>query len=173
VTSNSASGGRLILRFTRRKLSPSPFWAAQTIPETSPSPLAARWRVPHRHQPGIAAAEKCPAASKRFGTNPRKIKRKIQGWIVQPAQFRSRKKNIRSSSKFMADLFADYGDRFDYRKASLGSARLRRAFTPNPRGSTSYGEEFANPHPSRRIPATTSTISNSGVDAVVAQRLRR
>lgn len=95
-----------------------------------------------------------------------KDKRKIQGWIVYPPDFDSRKK-YPLILQIHGGPFSDYGDRFDFEKqvwASLGYVVL---YT-NPRGSTSYGEEFANLiH--HAYPGDDFYDLNSGVDAVLAK----
>ncbi len=63
--------------------------------------------------------------------------------------------------------FADYGDRFDFEKQVL-AARGYVVVYVNPRGSTSYGEEFANLiH--HAYPGDDFDDLNSGVDAVIAK----
>jgi dipeptidyl aminopeptidase/acylaminoacyl peptidase len=63
--------------------------------------------------------------------------------------------------------FGDYGDRFDFEKQVWASMGYVVLYT-NPRGSTSYGEEFANLiH--HAYPGDDFADLNSGVDAVVAK----
>src|SRR5260370_682617 len=63
--------------------------------------------------------------------------------------------------------FGDYGDRFDFEKQVWAAMGYIVLYT-NPRGSTSYGEEFANLiH--HAYPGDDFDDLNSGVDAVVAK----
>jgi len=86
--------------------------------------------------------QKVPGRVEEIWYESSKDKRKIQGWIVQPPNFDPAKK-YPLILEIHGGPFADYGDRFDFEKqvwAALGYVVL---YT-NPRGSTSYGEEFAN-----------------------------
>ncbi|WP_036381495.1 S9 family peptidase [Muricauda sp. MAR_2010_75] len=68
--------------------------------------------------------------------------RDIQGWVVYPPNYDPNKKY-----PFMVENhggpIANYGDRFSIEMQLYASAGYI-VFYPNPRGSTSYGEEFAN-----------------------------
>ena len=68
--------------------------------------------------------------------------RKLQGWIVYPPQYDSAKEY-----PFMVENhggpISNYGDRFSIEMQLYASANYI-VFYPNPRGSTSYGEDFAN-----------------------------
>jgi dipeptidyl aminopeptidase/acylaminoacyl peptidase len=68
--------------------------------------------------------------------------RDIQGWVVYPPNYDKNKKY-----PFMVENhggpIANYGDRFSI-EMQLYAAAGYIVFYPNPRGSTSYGEEFAN-----------------------------
>ena len=92
--------------------------------------------------------------------------KKIQGWIIKPPDFDASKK-YPMILEIHGGPFANYGDRFDVEKqlyASMGYVVLYI----NPRGSTSYGEEFANLiH--HAYPGDDFYDLNSGVDAVVAK----
>jgi len=95
-----------------------------------------------------------------------KDKRKIQGWIVQPPGFDPTKK-YPLILEIHGGPFADYGDRFDFEKQVLASRGYVVLYT-NPRGSTSYGEEFSNLiH--HAYPGDDFDDLNSGVDAVIAK----
>jgi len=95
-----------------------------------------------------------------------KDKRKIQGWIVQPPGFDPTKK-YPLVLEIHGGPFADYGDRFDFEKQVLASRGYVVLYT-NPRGSTSYGEEFSNLiH--HAYPGDDFDDLNSGVDAVIAK----
>jgi dipeptidyl aminopeptidase/acylaminoacyl peptidase len=95
-----------------------------------------------------------------------KDNRKIQGWIVQPPDFDPTKK-YPLVLEIHGGPFADYGDRFDLEKQVLASRGYVVLYT-NPRGSTSYGEEFANLiH--HAYPGDDFSDLNSGVDAVIAK----
>jgi len=71
-----------------------------------------------------------------------KDNRKIQGWIVHPPDFDPSKK-YPLVLEIHGGPFADYGDRFDFEKQVLASRGYVVLYI-NPRGSTSYGEDFAN-----------------------------
>jgi len=68
--------------------------------------------------------------------------RDIQGWVVYPPNYDSSKKY-----PFMVENhggpISNYGDRFSAEMQLYASAGYI-VFYPNPRGSTSYGEEFGN-----------------------------
>ena len=68
--------------------------------------------------------------------------RDIQGWVVYPPDYDRNKKY-----PFMVENhggpIANYGDRFSIEMQLYASAGYM-VFYPNPRGSTSYGEEFGN-----------------------------
>ncbi|MWD31094.1 prolyl oligopeptidase family serine peptidase, partial [Aquicoccus sp. SCR17] len=68
--------------------------------------------------------------------------RDIQGWVVYPPNYDPNKKY-----PFMVENhggpIANYGDRFST-EMQLFAAAGYVVFYPNPRGSTSYGEEFGN-----------------------------
>lgn len=68
--------------------------------------------------------------------------RNIQGWVVYPPNYDASKKY-----PFMVENhggpIANYGDRFSAEMQLYASAGYI-VFYPNPRGSTSYGEEFGN-----------------------------
>jgi dipeptidyl aminopeptidase/acylaminoacyl peptidase len=92
--------------------------------------------------------------------------RKIQGWIMKPPDFDSKKK-YPLILEIHGGPFADYGDRFDLEKQLMAASGYVVLYT-NPRGSTSYGEEFGNLiH--HAYPGDDFADLNSGVDAVVAR----
>ncbi len=92
--------------------------------------------------------------------------RKIQGWIIKPPDFAPAKK-YPLIIEIHGGPFANYGDRFDLEKQIYAAAGYVVLYT-NPRGSTSYGEEFANLiH--HAYPGDDFYDLNSGVDAVVAK----
>jgi len=68
--------------------------------------------------------------------------RKIQGWLVKPPFYDSRKKYPLLVENHGVPIL-NYGDRFTS-EIQLYAADGYVVFYPNPRGSTSYGEEFAN-----------------------------
>jgi len=68
--------------------------------------------------------------------------RKIQGWLVKPPFYDSRKKYPLLVENHGGPIL-NYGDRFTA-EIQLYAADGYVVFYPNPRGSTSYGEEFAN-----------------------------
>ncbi|HYL61951.1 MAG TPA: S9 family peptidase [Candidatus Methylomirabilis sp.] len=95
-----------------------------------------------------------------------KDNRDIEGWIVQPPDFDPSKK-YPLILEIHGGPFGDYGDRFDFEKQVWASMGYVVLYT-NPRGSTSYGEEFANLiH--HAYPGDDFYDLNSGVDAVVAK----
>ena len=98
--------------------------------------------------------------------NSSKDQRKIQGWIIKPPGFDPAKKY-----PFIIEIhggpFANYGDRFDVEKQLMAAAGYVVLYA-NPRGSTSYGEEFGNLiH--HAYPGDDFFDLNSGVDAVIAK----
>ena len=68
--------------------------------------------------------------------------RRIQGWIAKPPGFISNKKYPLIVENHGGPI-SNYGDRFSP-EILLYSAAGYVVFYPNPRGSTSYGEEFGN-----------------------------
>ena len=68
--------------------------------------------------------------------------RRIQGWIAKPPEFDSNKKYPLIVENHGGPI-SNYGDRFSP-EILLYSASGYVVFYPNPRGSTSYGEEFGN-----------------------------
>lgn len=101
-----------------------------------------------------------------FWFNSSVDQRKVEGWIVKPPDFDPAKK-YPMILEIHGGPFANYGDRFDTNKqiwAALGYVVLY----VNPRGSTSYGEEFANLiH--HAYPGDDFYDLNSGVDAAIAK----
>ena len=69
-------------------------------------------------------------------------KRDIQGWIVYPPNYDTSKKYPLLVENHGGPIL-NYGDRFSA-EIQLYAAAGYIVFYPNPRGSTSYGEEFAN-----------------------------
>jgi acylaminoacyl-peptidase len=111
-------------------------------------------------------AQKKPGHVEEFWYESSKDKRKIQGWIVHPPDFDASKK-YPLILEIHGGPFGDYGDRFDFEKQVWASMGYVVLYT-NPRGSTSYGEEFANLiH--HAYPGDDFDDLNSGVDAVVAK----
>lgn len=110
--------------------------------------------------------QKKPGAVEEIWFESSKDKRKIQGWIIKPPDFDPAKK-YPLILEIHGGPFADYGARFDFEKqvwASMGYAVLY----VNPRGSTSYGEEFANLiH--HAYPGDDFYDLNSGVDAAIVK----
>jgi dipeptidyl aminopeptidase/acylaminoacyl peptidase len=111
-------------------------------------------------------AQKRPGKVEEIWFHSSKDQRKIQGWIVEPPGFDPAKK-YPLILEIHGGPFADYGDRFDYEKQAYASMGYVVLYV-NPRGSTSYGEEFANLiH--HAYPGDDFFDLNSGVDAVVAK----
>jgi len=95
-----------------------------------------------------------------------KDNREIQGWIVLPPDFDPNKK-YPLILEIHGGPFGDYGDRFDFEKQVWASMGYVVLYT-NPRGSTSYGEEFSNLiH--HAYPGDDFYDMDSGVDAVIAK----
>ena len=111
-------------------------------------------------------AQKKPGHVEEISYESSKDQRKIQGWIVQPPDFDPSKK-YPLILEIHGGPFGDYGDRFDFEKQVWASMGYVVLYT-NPRGSTSYGEEFANLiH--HAYPGDDFYDLNSGVDAVIAK----
>jgi acylaminoacyl-peptidase len=92
--------------------------------------------------------------------------RKIEGWIIKPPDFDANKK-YPLIIQIHGGPFSNYGDRFDL-NAQIWAASGYVVLYTNPRGSTSYGEEFANLiHLS--YPGNDFYDLNSGVDAILAR----
>ena len=120
----------------------------------------------------ITAVNEDLFANKRLGAveeiwyTSSKDNRKIQGWIIKPPDFDSSKK-YPLILEIHGGPFADYGDRFDLEKQLMAAGGYVVIYT-NPRGSTSYGEEFGNLiH--HAYPGDDFYDLNSGVDAVIAK----
>jgi dipeptidyl aminopeptidase/acylaminoacyl peptidase len=110
--------------------------------------------------------QKAPGHVEEIWYDSSKDKRKIQGWIIQPPGFDPSKK-YPLILEIHGGPFGDYGDRFDLEKQVWAAMGYVVLYT-NPRGSTSYGEEFANLiH--HAYPGDDFDDLNSGVDAVVAK----
>lgn len=98
--------------------------------------------------------------------NSSKDQRKIEGWIIKPPDFDPSKK-YPLILEIHGGPFGNYGDRFDLEKQLYAAMGYVVLYT-NPRGSTSYGEEFANLiH--HAYPGDDFYDLNSGVDAVIAK----
>jgi len=92
--------------------------------------------------------------------------RRIQGWIVKPPDF-DPSQRYPLILEIHGGPFANYGDRWDVEKQLMASNGFVVLYS-NPRGSTSYGEEFGNLiH--HAYPGDDFYDLNSGVDAVIAQ----
>ena len=111
-------------------------------------------------------AQKPPGRVEEIWYESSKDQRRIQGWIIYPPGFDPAKK-YPLILEIHGGPFGDYGDRFDFEK-QVYAARGYVLFYANPRGSTSYGEQFANLiH--HAYPGDDFYDLNSGVDAVVAK----
>jgi dipeptidyl aminopeptidase/acylaminoacyl peptidase len=92
--------------------------------------------------------------------------RKIQGWVLTPPGFTPGKK-YPLILEIHGGPFSNYGDRFDLEKQMYAAHGYVVVFI-NPRGSTSYGEEFGNLiH--HAYPGDDFYDLNSAVDAVIAK----
>ena len=90
--------------------------------------------------------------------------RQIHGWVVKPPGF-DPSRRYPLILEIHGGPFANYGDRFDVEKQAMASAGYVVLYT-NPRGSTSYGEEFGNLiH--HVYPENDYYDLDSGVDAVL------
>ena len=90
--------------------------------------------------------------------------REIQGWIVKPPDFDASKK-YPLILEIHGGPFANYGDRFSAEIQLYAAAGYVVLYT-NPRGSTSYGQEFGNLiH--HNYPSQDYDDLISGVDAVI------
>lgn len=90
--------------------------------------------------------------------------RRIQGWIARPPQFDPKRKHP-LILEIHGGPFANYGDRFSMEVQLYAAAGYVVLYT-NPRGSTSYGEEFGNLiH--HDYPGNDYDDLMSGVDAVL------
>jgi dipeptidyl aminopeptidase/acylaminoacyl peptidase len=95
-----------------------------------------------------------------------KDNRRIHGWIIKPPGFDPARK-YPLILEIHGGPFANYGDRFDDEKQLMAAAGYVVLYT-NPRGSTSYGEEFGNLiH--HAYPGDDFYDLDSGVDAVIAK----
>jgi acylaminoacyl-peptidase len=111
-------------------------------------------------------AQKKPGHVEEIWYESSKDNRKIQAWIIHPPDFDPSKK-YPLILEIHGGPFADYGDRFDFEKQVWASMGYVVLYT-NPRGSTSYGEEFSNLiH--HAYPGDDYYDLNSGVDAVIAK----
>ena len=91
---------------------------------------------------------------------------RIQGWIIKPPGFDASKK-YPLILEIHGGPFANYGDRFTPELQLMASKGYAVLYT-NPRGSTSYGEEFANLiH--HNYPSNDYDDLMSGVDEVIAK----
>ncbi|MEM1247748.1 MAG: S9 family peptidase [Acidobacteriota bacterium] len=90
----------------------------------------------------------------------------VQGWIAKPPGFDPSKK-YPLILEIHGGPFSDYGDRFAAEIQLYASAGYVVLYT-NPRGSTSYGEDFAN-EIHHAYPSNDYDDLMSGVDEVIAQ----
>ena len=115
---------------------------------------------------GEHLAQKKPSEVEEFWFESSLDRRRIQGWIVKPPSFDPGRK-YPLILEIHGGPFANYGDRFDTIK-QVWAARDYVVIYVNPRGSTSYGEQFANLiH--HAYPGDDFHDLNSGVDAVIAK----
>ena len=146
-------------------------FAFSTTTPTDPGDIAvSTLRAPKTNV--ITALNKQLFTQKKLGSleeiwfNSSLDKRKIEGWIMKPADFDPSKK-YPLILEIHGGPFSDYGDRFDLNDQMM-SARGYVILRTNPRGSTSYGEEFANLiH--HAYPGDDFYDLNSGVDAIIAK----
>lgn len=111
-------------------------------------------------------AQKKPGDTEQFWFTSSVDKRKVEGWIIKPPDFDASKK-YPMILEIHGGPFANYGDRFDIEKQIYAGAGYVVLYI-NPRGSTSYGEEFGNLiH--HAYPGDDFYDLNSAVDAVIAK----
>jgi dipeptidyl aminopeptidase/acylaminoacyl peptidase len=111
-------------------------------------------------------AERRPGAVEEIWYTSSKDGRRIHGWIIKPPDFDPAKK-YPLILEIHGGPFANYGDRFDIEK-QVWAARGYVVLYTNPRGSTSYGEEFGNLiH--HAYPGDDFYDLESGVDAAIAK----
>jgi dipeptidyl aminopeptidase/acylaminoacyl peptidase len=92
--------------------------------------------------------------------------RDIQGWIVYPPDYQASKKYPFLVENHGGPI-SNYGDRFTA-EIQLYAAAGYIVFYPNPRGSTSYGEDFAN-QLYNNYPGDDYQDVMDGVDACIAK----
>ncbi len=95
-------------------------------------------------------------------------KRKLQGWVVTPPNYDAKKQYPLIVENHGGPI-ANYGDRFSV-EMQLYAAAGYIVFYPNPRGSTSYGEEFGNLL-YHNYPGDDYQDVMDGVDALIKQGL--
>jgi dipeptidyl aminopeptidase/acylaminoacyl peptidase len=106
------------------------------------------------------------ATTEKFSYKSSNDGRRMQGWIVKPPNFDAKKK-YPLILEIHGGPFANYGDRFSTEMQIYAAAGYVVLYV-NPRGSTSYGEEFANLiH--HAYPGDDFDDLMSGVDAVIKQ----
>jgi acylaminoacyl-peptidase len=93
-------------------------------------------------------------------------KRKVQAWVIKPPDFDPKNK-YPLILEIHGGPFANYGDRFDFEKQIMAAQNYVVLYV-NPRGSTSYGEEFGNLI-DHAYPGDDFFDLNSGVDALLAK----
>ncbi|EAR02549.1 S9 family peptidase [Maribacter sp. HTCC2170] len=94
--------------------------------------------------------------------------RNIQGWLVYPPEYDSTKKYPFMIENHGGPIL-NYGDRFSV-EMQLYAAAGYIVFYPNPRGSTSYGEEFGNLL-FNNYPGDDYNDVMDGVDYCIAKRI--
>ncbi|MEJ2085977.1 MAG: S9 family peptidase [Acidobacteriota bacterium] len=115
---------------------------------------------------GAWLRKKALATVEEFGFESAYDGRRIQGWIAKPAQFDPQQK-YPLILEIHGGPFLNYGDRFSAEVQFFAAAGYVVVYV-NPRGSTSYGEEFANLiH--HNYPGQDYDDLMSGIDAVIAQ----
>ncbi len=150
------AGGRLAFAVTRPDL---PGDVAVLAPVGGPRRLVTRLNEDVLAHKTLGAVEEIRYPSSRDG-------REIHGWVIKPPDFvpGTRYPLI---LEIHGGPFANYGDRFDMEKQLFAAAGFVVLYV-NPRGSTSYGEEFGNLiH--HAYPGDDFYDLDAGVDAILEQ----
>lgn len=150
-----ASTGRLAYTWTR----------PERPPEVAVGGPGAKATVLTNLNDDLFIGKKVQAAEEMW-TESSHDRRRIQSWIIKPPDFDPAKK-YPLILEIHGGPFADYGDRF-LAELQLFAASGYVVLYSNPRGSTSYGEEFGNLiH--HAYPGNDYDDLMSAVDAVVAR----
>ena len=129
--SGGADAGRFAYSWTR----------PERPPEVAVAAAGAKTTVLTQLNDDLFAGKKL-ASAESFWTESSFDHRRVQGWIMKPPNFDAAKK-YPMILEIHGGPFADYGDRWGAEMQLYAAAGYVVLYT-NPRGSTSYGEEFGN-----------------------------